>query len=289
MENKTANSNILETMPIGALFIKMAIPAVLSQLINILYNLMDKMFIGHMKNGGAEALAGLGVTTPVILFLSAFAALVSMGGAPKAAIALGKNNQDLAERIMGSCTALLLAISLLLTAGMLIWGKNILLIFGASEDTIAYAVDYMHIYCLGTVFIQLSLGLNTFITTQGFAKISMINVTIGAVINVILDPIMIYACNLGIKGAAIATVFAQAVSCIFIIRFLVSDKSMIKLKKSYIRINWKLLYPCILLGASPALMQITENMVAISFNTVLQRYGGDMAVASMNILFCLFL
>lgn len=171
-------------------------------------NLVNKMFIGHMKIGGAEALAGLGVTTPVILFLSAFAALVSMGGAPKAAIALGKNEKDMAERIMGSCMALLLVISFLLTAGMLIWGKDILLVFGASKDTINYAVAYMRIYCLGTIFIQLSLGLNTFITTQGFAKVSMINVTIGAVINVILDPILIYVYNLGIKGAALATVIA---------------------------------------------------------------------------------
>ncbi len=284
MENVKKDSNILETMPVGTLFIKMAVPAVLSQLINILYNLVDKMFIGHMKIGGEEALAGLGVTTPVILFLSAFAALVSMGGAPKAAIALGKNEKDMAERIMGSCMALLLVISFLLTAGMLIWGKDILLLFGASKDTIGYAVDYMRIYCLGTVFIQLSLGLNTFITTQGFAKVSMINVTIGAAINVMLDPILIYVCKLGIKGAALASIIAQAVSCIFIIRFLISEKSAIKLRKLYIRVDWKLLLPCILLGTSPALMQITENMVAISFNTVLQRYGGDMAVASMSIL-----
>ena len=284
MQNENKDANILETMPVRPLFIKMAVPAVLSQLINILYNLVDKMFIGHMKIGGAKALAGLGVTTPVILFLSAFAALVSMGGAPKAAIALGKNEKDMAERIMGSCMALLLVISAFLTAGMLLWGKDILLVFGASKDTISYAVDYMRIYCLGTVFVQLSLGLNTFITTQGFAKAGMINVAIGAVINVMLDPILIYMCNLGIKGAALATVIAQAVSCVFIVRFLVSEKSAIKLRKLYIRIDWKLLLPCILLGTSPALMQITENMVAISFNTVLQRYGGDMAVASMSIL-----
>ncbi len=284
MEIENKESNILETMPVGPLFIKMAVPAVLSQLINILYNLVDKMFIGHMENGGTQALAGMGVTTPVILFLSAFAALVSMGGAPKAAIALGKNAREKAERIMGSCTALLLFISVLLTVGMLMGGEKVLLLFGASKETIGYAVDYMQIYCLGTVFIQLSLGLNTFITTQGFTKISMINVAIGAAINVILDPIMIYACDLGIRGAALATVISQAVSCIFIIRFLVSEKSGIKLKKSYIRTDWKLLRPCVLLGTSPALMQITENMVAISFNTVLQRYGGDMAVASMSVL-----
>ena len=207
-----------------------------------------------------------------------------MGGAPKTAIALGKNEKETAERIMGSCLALLVFISALLTTEMLMWGEQILLVFGASKETIGYAVDYMRIHCLGTVFIQLSLGLNTFITTQGFAKRSMINVIIGAVINVILDPILIYGCQLGIKGAAIATVTAQAISCVFIVRFLASEKSVVKLKKSYIRIDWKLLLPCILLGTSPALMQITENMVAISFNTVLQHYGGDIAVASMSIL-----
>ena len=284
MENKEVNENILKTMPVGLLFIKMAVPAVLSQLINILYNLADKMFIGHMKVGGARSLAGLGVTTPVILFLSSFAALVSMGGTAKAAIALGKNDKEKAERIMGSCTALLLVVSVILTMGMFVWGRDILLIFGASKDTIEYAQDYMQIYCLGTVFIQLALGLNSFISTQGFAKVSMINVTIGAVINVILDPIMIYIFHMGIKGAAIATVIAQGVSSFFIVRFLISERSEIKLRKSYIRIDWKLLWPCILLGISPALMQITENLVAISFNTVLQHYGGDMAVASMSIL-----
>lgn len=276
--------NMLETMPVGPLFVKMAIPAVLSQMINILYNLVDKMFIGHMPDVGAKALAGLGVTTPVILFLSAFAALVSMGGAPKAAIALGKNDKDTAEHIMGSCAAMILLLSLLLTVCMLLWGRQILLLFGASEETIGYAVEYMQIYCLGTMCIQLSLGLNAFITTQGFAKISMLNVTIGAVINVILDPILIYGCHMGIRGAAVATVMAQAVSSVCILYFLCSEKSMIRLKRSCLRIDLPLLWPCILLGTSPALMQITENMVAISFNTVLQKYGGDMAVASMSIL-----
>lgn len=276
--------NMLETMPIGPLFIKMAVPAVLSQMINILYNLVDKMFIGHMPEVGAQALAGLGVTTPVILFLSAFAALVSMGGAPKAAIALGKNDKNTAERIMGSCAAMIVLLSLLLTVCMLLWGRQILMLFGASEETIGYAVEYMQIYCLGTVCIQLSLGLNAFITTQGFAKISMLNVAIGAVINVILDPILIYGCHMGIRGAAVATVIAQAVSAVCILHFLCSEKSMIRLKRSCLRIDLPLLWPCILLGTSPALMQITENMVAISFNTVLQKYGGDMAVASMSIL-----
>lgn len=281
---KQSEENILETMPVLPLFIKMAIPAVLSQMINILYNLVDKMFIGHMETGGVESLAGLGVTTPVILFLSAFAALVSMGGAPKAAIALGRNDKENAERIMGSCTATLLAISALLTIAMLLWGKQFLLLFGASNNTIGYAVDYMEIYSLGTVFIQLALGLNAFITTQGYTKISMMNVAIGAVVNVILDPILIYGFHMGIRGAAIATVIAQGISAFAIIYFLTSEKSMIRLKKSYLRFDLPLIFPCLLLGASPALMQITENMVAISFNTVLQKYGGDMAVESMSIL-----
>lgn len=281
---KYRNGNLLETMPIGRLFARMAIPAVLSQMINILYNLVDKMFIGHMPEGGTASLAGLGVTTPVILFLSAFAALISMGGAPKAAIALGKQDRVLAERILGSCMTILIMLSVLLTVSMLIWGRNILLIFGASKNTIRYAVDYMRIYCLGTVFVQLALGLNAFITTQGFAGVSMVNVAIGAVINVVLDPVFIYLFHMGIRGAALATVIAQMVSCVFVIYFLASDRSLIRIRKAYMRINIKLLLPCLLLGTSPALMQITENMVAISFNTVLQKYGGDMAVSSMSIL-----
>ena len=271
-------------MPVGKLFFKMAIPAVLSQLINIMYNLADKMFIGHMPSNVPEALAGLGVTTPVILAISAFAALVSMGGAPKAAIMLGKNDKNSAEKIMGSCTSMLIILSVILTVCMLIFGKKILMLFGASRNTISYAVDYMNIYCLGTVFVQLALGLNSFITTQGYTKISMINVAIGAVINVILDPVFIYFLGMGIKGAAFATIISQAISSVFVIHFLLSEKSGIKLKKDYIRPDLKLLMPCLFLGASPALMQLTENMVAISFNTVLQKYGGDTAVESMSIL-----
>ncbi len=276
--------NILETMPVSKLFVKMAIPAVLSQIINILYNLVDKMFIGHIPHYGVQALAGLGVTTPVILLLSSFASLVSMGGAPKAAIYLGKNNKKKAEQIMGSCLAMLIVLSILLTLTMLLWGKNILLIFGASNQTIKYAIDYMKIYCLGTVFVQLALGLNAFVTTQGYTQKSMLFVSIGAIINIILDFLFIYVLHLGIKGAALATVISQAISSLLIIHFLSSKKSHIQLKKVYIKLDFKLILPCLLLGTSPALMQITENMVAISFNTVLQQYGGDIAVSSMSIL-----
>ena len=281
MENST---KMLAKMPIGRLFFKMAVPAVLGQLINILYNMVDRMFIGHMQETGAIALAGVGVTTPIILAISAFASLVSMGGAPKASIALGKGNKEEAEDIMGSCLFIMIVISLLLTAAMLLFGKNILEMFGASELTIVYAADYMRYYCMGTIFVQLTLGLNSFITAQGFTKISMFNVAAGAAVNVVLDPILIYKLNMGVKGAALATVISQAVTSVLVIRFLCSERAGIKLKISKIRFNALILMPCIMLGLSPALMQLTENMVAISFNTSLQRYGGDIAVASMSIL-----
>ena len=258
--------NILEKMPIGPLFFRMTIPAVLSQMINILYNLVDKMFIGRIPGEGAKALAGLGVTTPVILFLSAFAALVSMGGAPKAAIALGKNEKNLAERIMGSCVAMLLLMSVVLTIVMLIWGENILLIFGASKNTIKYAVEYMNIYCLGTVFIQIALGLNTFISTQGFTKISMINVGIGAVINIALDPILIFTFDMGVKGAALASIIAQGVSTLFALNFLFGKKSILKIRKRYLKLDKKIVGSILALGIAPFIMQATESLVLVSLN-----------------------
>ena len=276
--------NILGTMPIRKLFVRLAVPAVLAQLINILYNLVDRMFIGHIPETGALALAGVGVTAPVILAISAFAALVSMGGAPKASIMLGKKRVDTAEEIMGTCTFMLVVLSIAITVIMLVFGRKIMLIFGASSDTIEYAVSYMNLYCLGTIFVQLTLGLNAFISAQGFTKISMINVAIGAVLNVILDPVFIFVMHMGVRGAALATIISQAVSSVCVIHFLCSEKTDIKLRRKNIRFNAPLLGASILLGASPALMQLTENMVAISFNTSLQRYGGDIAVGSMSIL-----
>lgn len=276
--------NILETMPVGKLLLRLAVPAVLGQMINILYNLVDRMFIGHIPGTGAAALAGVGTTAPVILAVSAFAALVSMGGAPKASIMLGKGRKDIAEEIMGTCTFMLIVLSVILTVGMLLWGKPVLLLFGASSDTIDYAVSYMNYYCVGTVFVQLTLGLNAFISAQGFTAVSMFNVAAGAAINVVLDPIFIYKMHMGVSGAAFATVISQAVSTILVLRFLCSERTIIRFRIKKVKFNGKILGPCIMLGASPALMQLTENMVAISFNTSLQKYGGDMAVASMSIL-----
>lgn len=276
--------NILDFMPVPKAFLKLAVSAVAAQLINILYNLVDKMFIGHIPEVGKQALAGVGVTTPVILAISAFAALVSMGGAPKASIFLGKGDTVQAEKVVGSCTWMLLLLSVLLTILMLAFGRPVLLLFGASEDTISFAVSYMNIYCLGTVFTQLTLGLNAFITAQGKTLISMKNVAIGAVTNIILDAVFINGFQMGVRGAALATVISQGVSATFVIRYLQSEKSTLKLERRQIRFDKEILLPCIFLGTSPALMQLTENLVAISFNTSLQKYGGDTAVASMSIL-----
>ncbi len=280
----TNNNELLADMPVLSAFFRLAIPAVAAQLINILYNLVDKMFIGRIPGVGKQALAGVGVTAPVILAISAFAALVSMGGSPKASIFMGKGDNEQAEKVMGSCTWLLIILSVVLTGIMMIFGKSILMLFGASKDTIAYAVDYMNIYCLGTLFTQLTLGLNAFITAQGKTLISMCNVAVGAVTNMILDAVFINVIGMGVKGAALATVISQGVSACFVIHYLITDKSRLHLRLKNIRFDRQLIWSCILLGASPALMQLTENMVAISFNTSLQKYGGDMAVASMSIL-----
>ena len=278
------NNDLLADMPVWNAFFRLAIPAVAAQLINILYNLVDKMFIGRIPGIGKQALAGVGVTAPVILAISAFAALVSMGGAPKASIFMGKGDNEQAEKVMGSCTWLLIVLSVALTGIMLIFGKSILLLFGASSDTITYAADYMKIYCLGTLFTQLTLGLNAFITAQGKTLVSMCNVAVGAVTNIILDAVFINGIGMGVKGAALATVISQGVSSCFVIYYLTTSKSKLHLRFRNIRFDGPIILSCILLGTSPALMQLTENMVAISFNTSLQKYGGDMAVASMSIL-----
>ena len=278
------DDNLLASEPVPRAFARLAVPAVAAQLINILYNLVDKMFIGHIPEVGKQALAGVGVTTSVILAISAVAALVSMGGAPKASIFLGQGERGQAERVMGNCTWMLLLLSVLLTAIMLAFGRPILLLFGASEDTIPFASSYMDIYCLGTLFTQLTLGLNAFITAQGKTMVSMRNVAVGAATNVVLDALLIDGLGMGVRGAALATVLSQGVSAWLVIRYLCTERSLLRLRLANVRFDGALLWPCILLGTSPALMQLTENLVAISFNTSLQRYGGDMAVSSMSIL-----
>lgn len=269
---------------IGGLLFKLALPAILAQLINLLYNMVDRMYIGHIKDVGPAALTGVGVTMPVIMCISAFAALVSMGGSPRASIMMGKGDKDEAEKILGNCTSMLLITSVILTLLIQFFGKDILMLFGASENTIQYAWAYIQIYSLGTIFVQLALGLNAFINAQGFAKIGMLTVVIGAICNIILDPIFIFGLGLGVRGAALATILSQGVSCVWILKFLTGKKTILCLKRKNMYIHTKVIFPCIALGIAPFIMQFTESILNICFNTSLLKYGGDIAVGSMTIL-----
>ena len=277
------DKSFLGTEPIRPLMFSLSVPAILAQLINVLYNIVDRIYIGHMPEVGGLALTGLGVCTPLIIIVSAFAMLVAMGGAPNASIEMGKKNDEGAEHIMGSCVALQLVISAVLTAALLIWNRPLLLMFGASENTIGYASQYMNIYAIGTVFVQLTLGMNAFITAQGYAKVSMYTVLIGAICNIILDPIMIFGMNMGVRGAALATIISQGISCVWVIHFLTSPKSSIKLRMKNIRFD-NVLLSCVALGAAPFIMQASESIISICFNSSLLKYGGDIAVGAMTIL-----
>ena len=278
------NKEFLGTEPIGKLLFKLAIPTVVAQLINMLYNIVDRIYIGHMPGDGSLALTGVGVCMPIIMIISAFAALISSGGAPKASIYMGKGDKDSAEKIMGGCFSLQLIISALLTMILLIWNRDILLMFGASENTIDYATDYMNVYAIGTVFVQLTLGMGAFITAQGFAKTGMMTVLIGAVSNIILDPIFIFGFNMGVKGAALATIISQTISCVWVLVFLCGKKTELKLKRKNLRIDPKLVFPCIALGLSAFVMQSSESVISVCFNSSLLKYGGDIAVGAMTIL-----
>ena len=278
------NNEFLGKEPIGKLLFKLSIPTVLAQLINMLYNLVDRIFIGRMDEVGDLALTGVGVCLPVIMLVSAFAALVSSGGAPRASIFMGKKDNVTAEKIMGNCFFLQIIISIILTIIMLLFNKEILYLFGASQNTIEYALEYMNIYAVGTIFVQLTLGMNAYITAQGFSKVAMITVIIGAVFNIALDPLLIYGLNMGVKGAALATIISQSVSCIFVLSFLFSKKSILKLKINNFKINLKLVLPCLALGLAPFIMQASESIIIVCFNSSLLKYGGDIAVGAMTIL-----
>lgn len=278
------NNEFLEKEPIGKLLFKLSIPTVIAQLINMLYNIVDRIFIGHMNGIGDVALTGVGVCLPIIMIVSAFAALISSGGAPRASIAMGRKEKDKAEKILGNCFSLQIIISIVLTIILLIFNEDLLMLFGASENTISYAVEYMNIYAIGTIFVQLTLGLNMYITAQGFSKIAMFTVLIGAITNIILDPILIYGLNLGVSGAAIATVISQALSCAFVILFLIGKKTILKLKFKNMKLNSKIILPCIALGLAPFIMQASESIIIVCFNSSLQKYGGDIAVGAMTIL-----
>lgn len=268
---------------VGKLLFQLALPAIIAQLVNVLYNIVDRIFIGRMPNGEL-AMAGVGVAFPIIMIVSAFSALVGMGGAPLAAIKMGEKDNDGAEKIMTNSFSTLVIIAIILTVSLLIFKENILWAFGASKDTIGYANDYIGIYLIGTLFVQIGLGLNPFINTQGFAKTGMITVLIGAIINIVLDPILIFGFNMGVKGAALATISAQFVSAVWVLLFLVGKKSVLKIRKKYIVPNLKVIGPILLLGISPFIMQATESLVIISMNNNLAKYGGDVAIGAMTIM-----
>lgn len=271
-----------ETLP--KLFVSMAIPAVLAQLINVLYNIVDRIYISRIHDFGALALTGIGVTFPIIMIITAFSAFTGQGGAPLASITLGQKNFEKAEKIIGSSIFLLIIFSIFLTAFFEFFKVPLLYSFGASNSIINYSLDYITIYLFGTPFVMLSLGLNNFISGQGKAKTAMISVLIGASLNIVLDPILIFYFNLGVKGAAIATIISQGCSCIWIISFLFSKKNIIKIKKEYIVFNKEIIKIIASLGISPFVMQSTESLVLLTLNSNLQKYGGDIYVGSMSIL-----
>ena len=278
------NKDFLGTQPIGRLLLKLALPTVAAQLINMLYNIVDRMYIGHIKDVGALALTGVGVCMPLIMIISAFAALVGNGGAPRASIYMGKKDTDTAQKILGNCFSLQIILSIILTFILLIGNKTFLLAFGASENTISYAVNYMNIYAIGTIFVQLTLGMNAFITAQGFAKTGMLSVLIGAVANIVLDPVFIFGMNMGVRGAALATIISQTLSCIWVLSFLFGKKTFLKIKPENLRLHAKIILPCVALGSSLFIMQASESIISVCFNSSLLKYGGDIAVGAMTIL-----
>lgn len=280
----THNDSKLGTAPIGQLVLTMALPAVIAQLVNVLYNIVDRMYIGHIPEIGTKALTGLGICFPILMLITAFSAFVGAGGAPLASIQLGKGNRLEAEKILGNGVTILLTFSIFLTLGFMLFKKPLLFAFGASDETIIYALQYITIYLCGTVFVQAAVGLNTFITCQGQAKIAMFSVLIGAIINIILDPILIFVLNMGVRGAALATVISQACSAIWVVSFLTSKKSSIHIKLVNLVPNWKIIGSIAALGISPFVMQATESLITIVFNSGLQKYGGDLYVGSMTIL-----
>lgn len=278
------NRDFLGTEPIGKLLLKLSIPTVIAQLINMLYNIVDRIYIGHIPGEGSLALTGVGVCMPIIMIVSAFAALVGSGGAPRASISMGKQDLDSAEKILGNCFILQIVISFILTAVLLLWSENLLLAFGASENTITYATDYMRIYAIGTLFVQLTLGMNAFITAQGFTTISMVSVLIGAVCNITLDPLFIFGFHMDVKGAALATIISQSISTIWVVTFLCGKKTQLHLRKKYMRLEAPVILPCVALGLATFIMQASESVITVCFNSSLLRYGGDIAVGAMTIL-----
>ncbi len=278
------DKSFLGTEPVGKLLWRLALPTVAAQVINMLYNIVDRIYIGHIPEVGAMALTGVGVCMPLIMIVSAFAALISNGGAPRASIFMGRGDMESAERTLGNCFTMQLIVSAVLTAALLLWNQDLLLAFGASENTIAYGVRYMNIYAVGTLFVQLTLGMNAFITAQGFAKTGMFSVLIGAVANIVLDPLFIFGFHMGVQGAALATVISQGLSCAWVLAFLLGKKTFLRLRRRHFRLQARIILPSMALGLSVFIMQASESVISVCFNSSLLRYGGDIAVGAMTIL-----
>ncbi len=274
----------LGTAPIGRLLFRLALPCIVAQIINVLYNIVDRMYIGHIPETGTIALTGVGVTIPLITAVSAFSALVCMGSAPRASIFLGRQDKAMAEKILSNSACLLVLTAVILTLIIEFLGPTLLNWFGASELTFPYAWDYIRIYGLGTLFVQIALGLNAFINSQGYALWGMATVVIGALFNIVLDPIFIFTFGMGVKGAALATIISQGISATFVLWFLFSKHSYLHIQRKDFRLDVKILAPCLALGFSPFVMQITDSLLIVCFNSSLLAYGGDLAVGSMTIL-----
>ena len=275
----------LGTAPLVPLIFSLALPTALAQLVNMLYNIVDRIYVGHIPGTGSLALAGLGVTYPIIVLITAFSNLIGMGGAPRASVAMGRGDYKTAEKILGNCITLLVVLSVLLSVVFTIFGEPILMAFGASENTLPFAMSYLRIYLLGTLFVQFTLGMTPFITNQGFAKTSMATTCIGAISNIILDPVFIFGFNMGVQGAAIATILSQAISAVWVLAFFTGKRSVLRIRKANLVPDGKTLALVLSLGVSPFLMTATECVIQLAFNTGAATYGGDSAVAIMSILF----
>ena len=276
--------NKLASAPVGRLLFGLALPAIAAQIVNLLYNMVDRIYIGHIPDTGALALTGLGVSFPIIMLIAAFSALFGFGGAPRASIEMGRGNHEKAEEIMGNSFCALVIVGLILTVVFLLFCDPLLYLFGASDSTISFASSYLKVYVLGSVFVLITTGMNAYITSQGFAKIAMFTTLIGAGLNIVLDPIFIFGLDMGVQGAALATILSQAVSAFWVTKFLSGKKTILKLKKKNFRIRFSVLGPIMALGVSPFIMQSTESLISVCFNTSLLKYGGDVAVGSMTIL-----
>lgn len=280
----SSNKTDLGSGNVKSLLLKLAIPAVVAQVINLLYNIVDRIYIGHIPEIGTNALTGVGLCLPILMLVNAFATLAGGGGAPRAAIAMGQGKKEDAENILGNCFSTLIIIAIILTVTLSLTAEPLLWLFGASENTIPYAMDYMRIYLLGSIFVLIVMGMNPFLTTQGFAKFAMITTVIGAVINIVLDPIFIFGLNMGVSGAALATIISQCVSAIWVLRFLTGKQTILKLQLKNLKLKASVILPCLALGISGFIMLSTESLLSISFNSSLSKFGGDLAVGSMTII-----